>query len=320
MAQTVSLPLVYEKLRGRLRSLSFFRERIGLRWRRWLQEPLIHFFGAGLLLFAAHALFGKDAPSAELDIRVNEAALLQFVQFRAKVFSEPQARAHLHGIDSGARAQLIQDFIREEALYREALAWGLDQSDYVIRRRLVQSLEFAARSAGNPELPFHEAALQDYYKENQERYVTPPSISFTHIFFSADQHGWAEARHLARQALAMRNGDLATVGDRFLYHRNYVAQQPDLIAGHFGASMAKRLFALEANPGRWQGPLRSPFGMHLVRVTERRAQSIPPLRGVRDTVVQDLQEARAETEQRRILDGIIARYRVHVDPDLIGGK
>ncbi|MFI5064367.1 MAG: hypothetical protein ACHP9Z_10365 [Streptosporangiales bacterium] len=38
----------------------------------------------------------------------------------------------------------VADFIREEVLYREALALGLDRDDLVVRRRLVQKMEMLA--------------------------------------------------------------------------------------------------------------------------------------------------------------------------------
>ena len=37
---------------------------------------------------------------------------------------------------------MIDDFVREEVYYREALALGLDRNDTVIRRRLQQKMEF----------------------------------------------------------------------------------------------------------------------------------------------------------------------------------
>ena len=38
--------------------------------------------------------------------------------------------------------RLIADYVREEALHREAKALGMDQNDYIIKRRMIHSTEF----------------------------------------------------------------------------------------------------------------------------------------------------------------------------------
>jgi hypothetical protein len=44
--------------------------------------------------------------------------------------------------------RLVADYVREEVLYREALALGLDRDDLVVRRRLVQKMEMLALRDG----------------------------------------------------------------------------------------------------------------------------------------------------------------------------
>ena len=42
------------------------------------------------------------------------------------------------------------------------------------------------------------------------------------------------------------------------------------------------------SPGEVDGPVRSPFGWHIVRLDERREKPIPPLDAVRDTIRKEL--------------------------------
>lgn len=286
---------------------------------RLRREPLLLFLVVGVLLFAAHRLFsaatGIDNPRV---IDIDRASVLRFTQFRSKVFDEAGAAQAWAAMPAAERKATIDQLAREEALYREAVAWGLDRDDYVIRRRLVQSLEFAVADEGGTPPRLDEAQLRRFYADHPELYRDGATISFTHIFFSKDKGGIAAADARARAALAgagSRDGDLSGMGDRFLYFPNYARQGPDMIRGHFGEDMAKALFALK--PGAaWQGPIRSDHGVHLVRLLARNPGGVPPFEAVRALVARDA----ALAERKRIQDEAIARivgsYRVRLAADL----
>jgi hypothetical protein len=110
--------------------------------KKFLREPLVHFLAIGIGLFV---LFDLVAPEeSNLDsktIVVDRDALLTFVQFRSKAFNPEVAAARLDALGDAELSMLIDDYVREEALHREALALGMDQNDYVIKQRLIQSLD-----------------------------------------------------------------------------------------------------------------------------------------------------------------------------------
>jgi hypothetical protein len=105
---------------------------------RILREPLLHFFLIGAAIFVAHALWSGEEPRRDL-----------VVVSRGRIDSLAAAFASAHGRppDAAERNGLIQDWVREEILCREALALGLDREDAVIRDRLRQKMEFVAGGA-----------------------------------------------------------------------------------------------------------------------------------------------------------------------------
>jgi parvulin-like peptidyl-prolyl isomerase len=216
------------------------------------------------------------------------------------------------------KKQLLASLIREEALYREALSWGLDKEDYVIRRRLVQSLEFSLGGDATVPGALNDRALRDYFAANRDRYAEPPTVTFTHVFFSFGEGGRERARLRAEQALRALNArrrDAGSTGDRFLYHVNYAHQGLDMIRSHFGDEMAAQLFALE--PGEeWRGPFVSPYGLHLVRLSGSSAGGVPAFESIRDLVARDAAQAAVRERQQRALDRIVAGYRVDLSSDL----
>ncbi|MEJ7936145.1 peptidylprolyl isomerase [Sphingobium sp. AN558] len=285
------------------------------------REPLVWFLLAGLSLFCLHALVSPgDDVAASRVIEVDRDRLLQFMQLRARSFNERGAGKFLEQMSPQEVATMVKDMVREEAMYREGLRLGLDKNDYVMRRRLVQSLEYLAEGAPASAGPPDEAKLKRYYAAHRDRYVDAPSISFSHIFFSADAHGWEGAQRLATDTLAKLNagGDQTRnhPGDRFLYLNDYIERTPEIIESHFGQDFAERLLAMAPQGGRWQGPLRSKYGFHLVRIASKDAGRLLPFEQVRAIVAEDAAKDARAARREAFADGLIAQFKVDIDSDL----
>ena len=140
------------------------------------REPLVLFILAGSMLFGAHALFapalGWDDSSRRISVESSD--LVRFLQLRSRLFDDNEAQQRFKRMSRAERLTLMDDYVREEVLYREALELGLDNQDYVVRRRLVQSAEYAltadVRQAEAPSL----AALEEWYNSNRQLYSKAP--------------------------------------------------------------------------------------------------------------------------------------------------
>ena len=229
-----------------------------------LKDPLVHFLALGLLLFVVHA-FVADPSSWETDktIRISEGDVRRLTAAWELQWRRPPSKDEL--------TNLIREHVREEILYREALALGLDQDDSIVRRRLAQKMQFLSEDMAAGEEP-SEAALQRFFEQHPDRFKTPATATFTHIYFSPDKRG-AHARADAEQALKQLKFGANATGDRFMLQKHYAARSAEQVAGLFGASFAEDLFALPV--GSWQGPLKSGYGLHLVRVENRTEASLP---------------------------------------------
>jgi len=287
--------------------------------RAFFREPLLHFLLAGLALFGLHRAVAGDPREADTRvIVVDRAALLEFVQYRSRAF-DARAAAHLYdGLTPTAQRALRDDFVREEALHREALRLGLARDDYVIRQRLVQKVEFALRGASEPQ-PLSDAELASFYDAHAAEYAEPASITFTHVFLDAEPRGAERALEEARAKLAALNrarvrfDEAPQHGDRFAFHVNYVERTHDFVAGHFGAALADAVFAL-APSEEWRGPFASPYGAHLVLVSARTPARTPALAEIRARVAEDAQREATERALAASVADVIARYEVREAP------
>lgn len=285
----------------------------------FLKDPLTHFLVAGLSLFLLFQLFGPDQlETNNARIVVDREALLTFVQYRTKTFEPTVAAKRLGAMSQDQLDRTIEDYTREEALHREALALGLDGEDYVIRRRLVQKLEFIARGLVDAGPAPADAEVVAYFDANKDDYFVVPTLTFTHVFFDAEKRGWNQAREQGGLMVGLLNktsapfSDAPKHGDRFLYQLNYVERTFDHVASHFGAPMAQALADLTPSGERWSGYYESPYGTHVVMLTKNQPGRYPTMDEVRGRLEGDTLRAQAKERTEEAIALIVGSYDIDI--------
>src|SRR5262249_4884420 len=153
-------------------------------------------------------------------------------------------------------------YIDNEVLYREALELGLDRGDIIVRRRLVQKMEFLTEGLDPVPEPT-DTELQAYLDAHAEHYLQPDRVTLTHVFASNDRHGAATATLAEQWGEQLRAGaDPATLGDPFLRGRELAAVSERDLAGILGNAFAAHVMQLPV--GTWSAPIASSYGLHLV--------------------------------------------------------
>lgn len=284
---------------------------------RILKEPLLHFLIVGLGLFGLFEFVGNDeAAYDDKVIAVDRDGLLTFAQFRAKAFESGRATAFLDRLSPGELEQLIDDYVREEALYREALALGVDQNDYVIKRRMIQSIQFITNGFVNASVNLTDAEIEAYFEKHRDDYYIDPYITFTHVYFGKDGRGAGEVAALAQAKFEELNRDQVPFteapahGDRFPYFLNYVEREPNFVAAHFGQELAEQLFELVPDDRQWRGPFESPYGYHVVLLTKKVEGRYPDLSEVYAVVRSDAEQAAIDILQEKAIEAIVDTYEV----------
>lgn len=284
-----------------------------------LREPLLHFLLLGTALFLVYGYLSRnEIDSDPQTIVVDRGSLLTFLQFRSRAFDAGRFQDAMDQLSEEDLQRLIDDYVREEALYREAKALQLDKNDYVSRLRLIQQLEFITRGFADTQVQVTDEEIQGYYEAHQSEYRVQPKVTFTHVFFSNERHGAKKAEALARAELhklnqaGVRFHQAPAHGERFLYHVNYVAREAEEIASHFGEEMQAQIFALEPSEKRWRGPFLSPYGAHLVLMTHHEPGYLPSLEEVHARVEQEARQAELDARFEKSIQSIVQAYHVEV--------
>jgi PPIC-type PPIASE domain len=271
------------------------------------REPLVHFLLLGALLFALDAWL-RPAPTAGSpggEIVISEARVRSMAQNFARTWQRTPTREEIDG--------LVESFVREEVMVREALALGLDRDDPIIRRRLQQKVEFVSEQGAALARPTDDE-LRAYLKAHPEAFVIEPRVTFEQI--TLDPTRRADAAADARRLLEQLNraggkADATALGDRLLLlEPRYEAAPQAEVARLFGAEFAA---ALPRQPvGRWVGPIASGYGLHLVRIEGIEPGGTPALDEVRPQVEREWTNNRRQELSKALYDKLRAKYTVTV--------
>jgi hypothetical protein len=272
-----------------------------------LREPLFQFVVLGAALFTVYAIGGDffaSDPSRLIEITASDIELLAG-SFERQWRRPPTA---------DEMKNLVENRVREEVMYREALAMGLDRNDVVVRRRMMQKMNLLSQDLAAMVDPT-DAQLENYLREHENRYRIPPRLTFSHVYFNPDRRGTAAAddalRLLANLRARSKPPDTAAgLGDRFMPGYEFERVSPMDVSRQFGQRFADSLFSLDLG---WQGPLASGYGLHLVNIVERYDGRVPAVGEVRADLARDYNRDRSDSVGEKLYESLRGRFEVRVD-------
>jgi hypothetical protein len=264
---------------------------------------MLHFIVAGSLIFGVTQLIAAYRDQSARTIVVDDALRSRLGKLYALQLGAAPTDAQLTG--------LVETYVHDEVLYREALALGLEHGDEIIRRRLVQKMGFLQSDliiAADPD----EQSLRAFHERHPAQFAEPARIDFQQYFFGGDE---ADGYRHAAQALAQLqagSGTPAIAADRSPLAAGYRALDRAGLTRLLGATPIVDAL-LQAPVGKWQGPLQSGYGWHLARVGRRDEPVAPPFEAVRAAVAEVVRAQQKEENNRRSFEQLRARYDVRHD-------
>jgi hypothetical protein len=275
---------------------------------RLFTEPLIQFLVIGAAIYGAYAWLGTpEEDFRDTTVHVDSNRINAFISEWESRWNRPPTGEEL---DS-----LIQSYIREDILYRQAVDMGLNEDDPITRRRMAQKLEFLTGDLAMMVQP-EEGELEEYFKQNQEVYREPDLLTFSQVYFDPDSR---EASTLsdAEEVLALLklagvpDPETLNAGDQNMLQSYFQSASVFDVSRLMGTGFAESVAKLEA--GEWHGTVLSGFGVHLVYVYEHIVSPMPKLEDVKDDVLQNWHVEQREEFNMEFLEGLKQRYEIVID-------
>lgn len=238
---------------------------------KFLREPLLHFLVIGAAIFGVFRFADGGTSPASDEIVVSSGQIGSLAAIFSRTWQRPPTAKELDA--------LVNEHIRDEVLYRQGVAMGLDKDDAVVRRRIRQKMEFVAELAADVEPT--DAELRTFVAAHPEWFQSEARFSFDQIYFPAGGTSVPNAEGLNRLLRDLNAGtvEASTVGSELMAGSEFRNVSRSAVAQTFGEEFAVGIE--KTARGAWSGPVNSAYGTHLVRVTARVEAREPPVEDVR---------------------------------------
>lgn len=276
-----------------------------MNFRRILREPLLHFLVLGA---ASFLLYGQVSPGDRdgKTITIGQRQVDGIISQYQAQWNRPPTPAELRA--------LLDTQVRDEMLYREGKAMGLEQDDAVIKHRVRQKYELIAEEAGV--VPPTQPQLEAYRTAHPALFTVPAVVTFDQLFFDPATAS-PDAVIALRKALAA-GATPSGKGEASMLPGHVEKAPLDLVARDFGAAFAASVGA--APVGEWVGPVASGYGAHLLRVAARVPPVLPPLGQIREAVEREWANDQRVTAATDRAAALRAAYDVVIDARQLTAK
>ena len=260
-------------------------------------SPVLHFVLLGLLLYG---LYEMTIPDNRETILLTNQTIEALVKQEQNISPGPLAEAR--------KQELIENYIDEEVLIREAYKRGLDKNDYRVRQRIV----YIMRNSLSEVIPEpSNAQLRAYYEDNIHLYTSDSSRSFDHVFFSPGSVLPEDPASFIKTIYSTE--DFSSLGD-YSANGNLVRQASyRQMAQRFGQEFTDLAFSLPIN--EWTGPVQSVYGNHYLRITEIIPPGIPSFEDMEQYLRSDYFIFKTRESQQSGIEELKAQYQVIIGSD-----
>lgn len=259
------------------------------------REPLVHFVALAALLFVLDHVWSSARKEKIVVDRQSAAFLIK-----------QREDLSLRKLTPAERKQVIEVYIEDEILYREAYKRGLDK-DARMRRNLI--LKMRGLELGKVKQKPTDAELRRYFEANRARYTRPPTVFFDQVYY---RDPGKAPKDLLTKLRAGLNPE--TVGTSVLsWSRSIKDVSARNLALVLGPRAARAILALE--DGRWHGPIVSRRGAHFVRITERRPAQQARFEDVERYLRGDWALAQSRLAIEKAVAKLRANYEIIVEAD-----
>ncbi len=277
---------------------------------KFLREPLFHFLFIGLVFFF---LFYQLNPTE----KATDAKIIIITQAKVDAMSTSFLRERGRTPLAYELQNLIESEIREELLYREAIALGLDKDDGLIRRRLAQKMKYLFNDLSVVSKPSEEE-LKKFVSAHPEKFMKPGTISFAQIYFEPSEHESTlveDANALLNKLRITTIKESIGLGDRSLLPYDFRNERKTDIDSMFGKKFTEQAFSSATNT--WEGPFESAYGVHLIYIHKRTEDHLPPLADIRERAEREWTSLKQKEANEIFYQSLYQRYEITVDDKVL---
>ena len=273
--------------------------------RNIFKEPLFHFLLLGALIFALYGIVNRQTDD-ESTILIDDFDMNNIIASWEMQWKRLPTDEELKN--------LVQQNIKQEIFYQEALKMNLDHNDEIIKRRLSQKMQFLSNDLASMNEPSDED-IQKYYDLHFTAYLSPYKFSFYQIVFNQDNRNdpQGDAEAFMSQINNLSIEEVKTKGDALPFPFFFENIDADELNRQLGNDFSKSLEKIKK--GSWTGPIQSRFGYHLIYLTDKTGPQIPEIESIKDDLLRDMEYDNQKQLNDLIFTELKKNYSIEFDLD-----
>jgi parvulin-like peptidyl-prolyl isomerase len=222
--------------------------------------------------------------------------------------------------------RLVRSELIRQALLSEAKGKGVDKKPDVAlmmeRARDQALLQAYMTDIARPPAEYpSEEDVKQAYEANKSALAVPAEFDLAQIFIAVPENADKQALTAATKKANDLAGKAQAKGADFAKLAREQSDQKETAAkgGSLGWLPENQIIGeiraavLRIEKGEVTGPIRSPSGLHIVKVLDKKPGGVRTLPEVRDTIVSQMRLRRAQEIERRYIEGMLSRSQVTIN-------
>jgi len=204
---------------------------------------------------------------------------------------------------------LVEEHIKEEVYYREALALGLDDNDTIVRRRLRQKLEFMQEDLSGLVEPADDE-LRAYFASRKDQYRTDRILSFKQVLISPKKLDTNTIAILQIEEKLVSGVAPESLSRSSLLPVSMNLESEKSIINTFGSDFMEQVSTMEIR--KWAGPIYSGFGTHFINISLDQPAKPLTFEQAKGKVGIDLIQSQREAAAAHYYKNLRSQYRITI--------
>lgn len=272
--------------------------------KRLFKEPMVYFCIVGALVYYFYTpdITDKDLTDSVVQLPGHfvDAQNDKFVQQYQRQPSEEELQS------------IIDQEVNAEILFREAWRLQLYVGDAVVKKRMIQKMQFLLEE-GSATQEVSEEELKAYFLTRQETFSNSHKVDLYHVLFNQSQDAERHLEQLMKAGNAVSSSAKGSVA--FPLGNVFTQISEKEVAQYFGKDFYESLglskFDL-AKLDQWLGPVQSRYGFHVVKLSNLSKANDVRFSDVRESIRNKLIESTRVASRREAVESIRTRYKVQI--------
>jgi peptidyl-prolyl cis-trans isomerase C len=270
-----------------------------------------------VLLFVVCLFFAcakKEAKKGPYLAKVGDTVITQ-ADFEREMKGLPEfVQKMFEGING--KEKFLDELIKRELLYKEALKKGLDKDSEYLKKvedfRKITLVGLLLQKDIESKVKVSDQEVKDYYEKNKEKFAPVTQIKASHILVKTED----EAKKILERL--KKGEDFAQLAKK--YSIDTVSAKNGGELGYFSRGQMVPEFEAAASrlkPGEISGPVKTKFGYHIIKVTDKKVGQVVEFEKVKNLISQNLMGEKQKEVFDSYIEGLKKSYKVEINKEAL---